>query len=264
MGTKPTDFTVLLQAALTTNTLFFSQDGSTAYKVELGAIRGYVLTHDFNPTIPATDIPSAILQTWTAAQNAAVLQNAAQTSFSPGMSGLVATDVQNAIVELKTLFDGLSFSGNAVDVTYNPAGTGLSATDVQAAITELKTLIDALPPIVTDAVDINYDPAGTGLSATDVQAAITELKVLIDDFEFSGAADQVSYDPSLSGLSALNVQDAIDQVAVQFTDYPMVKNSLGSGDTLTVPSGKQLIVFQSFTNEGVLTLLGDLVILPEG
>lgn len=264
MGLKPTDFDSLVFADLNTSRLFFSQDNGGNYKVELGEIRTFMWAYDFNPALAATTIPTAILEVLGVAQAAAVLQDADEVSYDDTTTSLGASEVQGAIEALKALIDAISVSGAAVDITYDNATSGLTAENVQDAIDEVVADIEALPPVITTAAGITYNNATSGLTAANVQAAIDELKVLIDDFEFSGTAEQVSYDPSVSGLSALNVQDAIDQVAVQFTDYPMVKNSLGDGETLTIPAGKQLIVWQSFTNDGVLTLLGELVVLPEG
>jgi hypothetical protein len=264
MGLKPTDFDELVFADLNTSRLFFSQTETDNYKVQLGEIRTFMWAYDFSPALSATTIPTAILEVLGVAEAAAEPQDADEVAYDDTDTSLGASNVQEAIEALKAEIDAISVSGAAVDITYDNTDSELDAENVQDAIDEIVEDINALPPVITTAAGITYDNTDSELEAENVQDAIDELKELIDDFEFSGTAEQVSYDPSTSGLSALNVQDAIDQIAVQFTDYPMVKNSLGDGETLTVPAGKQLIVWQSFTNEGVLTLLGELVILPEG
>ena len=48
-----------------------------------------------------------------------------------------------------------------------------------------------------------------------------------------------------------------------FGDWPIVKKSIEIGETYTIPEGYQLLVYQTFTFIGEMTIDGELVILEE-
>jgi hypothetical protein len=54
---------------------------------------------------------------------------------------------------------------------------------------------------------------------------------------------------------------SIGSAGVGATDWPVVKNSIGTGEEFTIPDGFQLLVWDQFTFEGVLTIDGDLVVI---
>lgn len=47
------------------------------------------------------------------------------------------------------------------------------------------------------------------------------------------------------------------------TDWPIVKKSIELDETFTIPEGYQLLVYQTFTFIGEMTIDGELVILEE-
>jgi hypothetical protein len=44
----------------------------------------------------------------------------------------------------------------------------------------------------------------------------------------------------------------------------MVKESVDLGETVTIPSGYQMMVYDQLTVEGTLNIVGKLVIIPDG
>jgi hypothetical protein len=72
---------------------------------------------------------------------------------------------------------------------------------------------------------------------------------------------------SLTGLQGGTVNEYYHLTATEHTalgvasSWPMVKNSLGITEELTIPAGYQLIVSGSFDVDGILNVDGELVIL---
>lgn len=67
----------------------------------------------------------------------------------------------------------------------------------------------------------------------------------------------------ISSLAALAENGWLrnDSATISASYWPYNQTSVATGDELTIPSGHELIVFDSFTMDGSITLDGDLVVL---
>lgn len=125
-------------------------------------------------------------------------QDAGDTSYDNGTSGLTATTVQGAIDELDGVVDGLVSSSHApvtiaVDgvsddaasitagqvLTLNPATPTTDGVLTAADKAKLDT-VETNAAADQDADEVPYDNSGSGLTATDVQAAIDEIDTTVD------------------------------------------------------------------------------------
>lgn len=67
---------------------------------------------------------------------------------------------------------------------------------------------------------------------------------------------------SLATLTATGLMRHRGAGVVTADDWPYVRNSIQTGEALTIPAGHQLLVWENFTfNGGAVTIEGDLVIL---
>lgn len=67
----------------------------------------------------------------------------------------------------------------------------------------------------------------------------------------------------IKSLAALTTKGWIrnDSGVISASQWPYTKKSVETGETMTIPTGHELIVFKDFTMDGTIILDGDLVVL---